>query len=210
VVKGEISKMNKNRGFTIVELMIVIAIIAVAVALAVPSFRDLIERKAVSGAAEAAYEEIQLARAEALKRSKAILVDFNVNGTSWAIGVNDKMGGCNAEDTSGTGLCTVDYDNVAGTTDPVAIRIVGTDYKNITMSQDAAFTTPGALTGLCATTSGAQTCFDFVRGLARTGSYQFASANYTLQVEVGLLGRVHVCLPTGSKNMVGYSYNCTL
>lgn len=202
--------MKDNRGFTMVELMIVIAIVAIAVALAVPSFRDLIERKAVSGAAEAVYEQIQLARSEALKRSKPMLVDFNVNGTSWAVGITDKMAGCDADDTSGTDLCTVDYDNVAGTADPVAMRIVGTDYRKITMSQATAFTTPGALTGGCATTSGAQTCFDFVRGLARTGAYRFASANYILQVEVGLLGNVSVCLPTGSKNIPGYSENCNL
>ena len=190
-----------------VESMIVIAIVAVAVALAVPSFRDLIERKAVSGAAEAVYEQVQLARSEALKRSKPILVDFYIDGadaTNWAVGITDKMAGCAAEVTSGGTLCTVDYDNVAGTADLIAMRIVGADYKNIAMSQGTAFSTPGALTGGCVTTSGAQSCFDFVRGLARSGAYQFASANYTLRVEVSLLGNVRVCMPAGSKHIPGY------
>ena len=52
--------MKGNRGFTIVELMIVITIVAVGITLAVPSFNDLIERKAVGGAAEAAYEQFRL------------------------------------------------------------------------------------------------------------------------------------------------------
>ena len=94
--------MNKVKGFTIIELMIVIVIVAVAVALAIPSFSDLIERKSVGGAAEAAYEQLQRARSQALKRSKPILVDFYINGadgTDWAIGFTDKMAGCNAEST---------------------------------------------------------------------------------------------------------------
>lgn len=203
--------MKNIRGFTIVELMIVITIVAIAVALAIPSFRDLIERKAVSGAAEAVYEQVQLARAEALKRSKPILVDFYIDGadaTNWAIGITDKMAGCDAEDTSGADLCTVDYDNVAGTADPIAMRIVGTDYRNITMSQATAFPNPsvGMIARGCITTTGEQACFDSLRGLALPGVYQFASANYNLRVEVSLLGNVRVCLPTGSgiKKIPGY------
>lgn len=193
--------MNRNRGFTLVELMIVIAVIGISIVLAIPSFSDLIERKAVGGAAEAAYEQLQRARSQAVKRSKPILVDFNDNGTSWAIGFTDKMTGCNAEDTS----CTVDDDNDPGTADDILMRIQGIDYKNITMSQATGFANPAVFLGGCITTNGEQACFDFVRGLARTGAYDFASANYKLQVQVTQLGYVNICIPTGEKNIVGYN-----
>lgn len=203
--------MNRNRGFTIVELMIVIAVAAIAIVLAIPSFRDIIERKAVGGAAEAAYEQIQRARSQALKRSKAIVVDFNVDGTNWAIGFTDKTTGCDAEemDPTATDACTVDENNDLGAAnaDNWLMTIQGGDYKNITMKQITGFTSPGVLTGDCATATlnNAQTCFDFLRGIARTGVYEFASANYKLNVEVSMLGHVNVCVPSLQKKIAGYN-----
>ena len=143
--------MKNNRGFTLIELMVVIGVAAIGITLAVPSFRDIIERKAVGGAAEAAYEQLQRAKSQAIKRSKPKLVDFNVNGTSWAIGFTDKLASCNAEDDSGTDACTVDFDNDSGTADNFLMRIEGSDYKNITMSQETAFAHPGApnYVGIC-------------------------------------------------------------
>ncbi len=203
--------MNRYRGFTIVELMVVIAMVAVLITLAIPSFRDIIERKAVGGAAEAAYEQLQRARSQALKRSKAIVVDFNVNGTNWAIGFTDKTAGCDAEETdsTATAACTVDENNDLGAAnaDNWLMHIQGSDYKNITMTQITGFANPGVLTGDCATATltNAQTCFDFIRGLARTGVYEFASTNYKLNVEVTMLGHVNVCVPSGEKKIVGYN-----
>lgn len=208
--------MKNNQGFTLMELMVVIAIVAIAVALAVPSFRDLIERKAVSGAAEAAYEQLLLARSEALKRSKPIWVDFNVTGdANWAIATTDKPGGCNAEetDTSSADFCSVDFKNDGGT-QLVSMRIFGSDYKNIILQQPfgASFVTPGAAAGICSTNAGndQQTCFNFVQGLAKQGHVQFSSANYSLRVQVGILGNVRVCVPVGPtfKDIPGYG-RCT-
>lgn len=197
--------MNNNRGFTLVELMVVIGVAAIGITLAVPSFRDIIERKAVGGAAEAAYEQLQRAKSQAVKRSKPILVDFNVNGTSWAIGFTDKLASCNAEDDSGTDACTVDFDNDSGTADNFLMRIEGSDYKNITMSQETAFANPGALTGGCTTVPTGTACFDYVRGLARTGEYEFTSANYKIRVQVTMLGNINVCIPSGEKKIPGYN-----
>ncbi len=174
--------MKKIRGFTLVELMIVITIVAVGITLAVPSFRDLIERKAVGGAADAVYAQLQSARSQAVKRSKPILVDFNINGTSWAIEITDKTTGCNAEATTGTNACTIDYNNdIGGASDtPILNRIVGTDYKNITMSKQTGFANPAVWSGGCttATLHDERACFDFLRGLSRTGAFEFDSANY--------------------------------
>jgi type IV fimbrial biogenesis protein FimT len=184
-------------------------IAAIGIALAVPSFSDIIERKQLGGAAEAAYEQLQLARSQAVKRSKPIVVDFNGDTTTaWAIGFTDKLGGCNAGDAlDGDNPCTIEYDNDAsidygsdGISDIVLMRIQGSNHKNITMTQATPFDgTPGG----CTTTNLEEACFDFVRGLARTGEYNFTSTNYTLQVQVNLLGHVSICRPSG-KYIVGY------
>ncbi len=165
----------------------------------------MIERKAVGGAAEAAYEQLQRARSQALKRSKPILVDFNVNGTNWAIGFTDKMSGCNAESTHRhLTACTIEYNNDGIANDRLLMRIVGSDYKNITMSQATGFADPAVAPGGCTTSNDEQACFDFRRGLARTGAYDFDSANYKLRVEVTMLGNVKICVPAGEKKIPGY------
>jgi type IV fimbrial biogenesis protein FimT len=207
MVQGEKIAMKRSGGFTIVELMIVITVAAIGIGLAIPSFRGLIERKQLGGATEAAFQHLQRAKTQAVKRSKPIVVDFYVNGTDWAIGFTDKVAdGCDAEDTSGTNLCTVDENNdigVAGANDLV-MRVVGSDYRNVTMSQATAFADPAVFPGACVTTNTHQACFDFLRGLARTGQYEFDSANYKLRVEVTMMGNIKVCLPSGEKKIAGY------
>ena len=199
--------MKKTSGFTIIELMIVIVIAAIGITLAVPTFRDMIERKQLGGATEAASQHLQRAKSQAVKRSKPILVDFYVNGDDWAIGFTDKMAGCDAEDTTGTDLCTVDENNDIGVANAnnLVMRVVSSDYSNVTMSQSTAFADPAVFPGACVTTNNQQACFDFLRGLARTGEYDFDSANYKLRVQVTPLGNVNVCVPTGEKKMPGYS-----
>jgi len=132
-------------------------------------------------------------------------VDFYTNGTNWAIGLTDKMPGCQAELTSPpSSACSIDYNNDGVGSDRVLMRIVGADYKNITMSQQTGFADPAVFPGACSTTNNEQACFDFIRGLARTGAYDFDSENYKLRVEVTLLGHVNICLPSGEKKIPGY------
>jgi prepilin-type N-terminal cleavage/methylation domain-containing protein len=199
--------MKMNRGFTLMETMIVIVVVAIGIALAVPTFQDMIERKSVGGAAEAGYEMLQRARSQALKRSKPILVDFHLNGTSWAIGLTDKMNGCNAESTSILNSCSiVDYNNDGTPNDRVLMRILGADFRNITMTKSTGFANPAVWSGGCttATLHDERACFDFVRGLARTGAFDFESTNYKLRVQVTQLGGVNICVPSGEKKVPGY------
>jgi hypothetical protein len=73
------------------------------------------------------------------------------------------------------------------------------------MSQQVAFANPVALTGGCTTAPAGTACFDFVRGLARTGEFDFDSANYKLRVQVTMLGNINVCVPAGEKKIPGYN-----
>lgn len=190
--------MYKVRGFTLIELMITLIVVGVIASLAIPAFRDLIERKRLDGAVGDVYEQLEFARSQAIKRSKPMLVDFNNNGTDWSVGITDKMAGCEAEeeDSSDDDSCVIDYDNDGATSDNILVRISGDDYNDITMSQATAFSDT---LNACATPSavGEQLCFTFLRGLANPGAYDFVSTNnnYILRVQVSQLGRIGICRP---------------
>ena len=66
--------MNKSRGFTLVELMIVIAIVAILTTLAAPSFKQLIQSNTMSGAVNTFLGDMRFARSEAMRRGGGVVM----------------------------------------------------------------------------------------------------------------------------------------
>ncbi|MDR3299340.1 MAG: GspH/FimT family pseudopilin [Candidatus Accumulibacter sp.] len=91
-----------NLGFTLLELMIGVALMAILITLAVPNFSLWIRNMGIRGATESLVSGLQLARAEALKRNAAMhfqltaLLDascsLNSAGPHWV--VSDAAGVC--------------------------------------------------------------------------------------------------------------------
>ena len=70
----------RQHGFTAIELMVVVAILAILAALAGPSFTPLIERWRVRSATESLVSSLYFARSEAIKRGGNVAID---SGTGW-------------------------------------------------------------------------------------------------------------------------------
>ncbi len=80
-------------GVTAVEMIFTVALMAVLMPIAVPSFTSWLERYRVRGAAEAIHTGIQLARAEALARNASVRFSLDTNG-SWSIFCINTTPGC--------------------------------------------------------------------------------------------------------------------
>ena len=62
------------RGFTLVEALVVMAIIAILLAIAMPSFRDFAAARAVDAQISDFAGSLRLARTEAIKRGRAVVM----------------------------------------------------------------------------------------------------------------------------------------
>ena len=67
---------SSRRGFTAIELMVTVAIVAIFATLAAPSFRQLIATQRVKSVASALTESLWVARSEALKRNEDVQFVF--------------------------------------------------------------------------------------------------------------------------------------
>lgn len=70
------------RGFTLIELLVTIALIAILVALAVPSLSDAALSSKLAATANRLAASATLARSEAIKRNSSVTLCISTNGTS--------------------------------------------------------------------------------------------------------------------------------
>lgn len=84
-----VSPARFQPGFTLLELMVVVTIIAIFAAVAMPSFGGLIDRYRVKGTADALHAEIQFARSEAIRRNQEVHLVFGTGtGSCYGIGTS--------------------------------------------------------------------------------------------------------------------------
>ena len=170
----------KNRGFTLLELMIVSVITAIGVALAVPSYRDAMERRETTSQAEQLSSFLVYAQSEAVKRNEMISIQLSwTNANDWCIGANEGNAGCDCEetDTDAADFCSIN--------DVAKIMSSATQTKSNMLSHevDTTFT------------------FDPVRGtmaIADLGNphgfvLQSDNTNWELTVDIGATGRIRIC-----------------
>lgn len=72
-------------GFTLVELMVVISIIALILVMGVPSFQTFLQNRQIRNTAESIASGMQKARAEAVKSNSNHEFQINVAAGTWAI-----------------------------------------------------------------------------------------------------------------------------
>lgn len=79
------TRRSRRRGFTAIELMVTVAVVAIFAALAAPSFRQLIATQRIKSVASALNESLWVARSEALKRNDNVSFVFANSGANTAV-----------------------------------------------------------------------------------------------------------------------------
>lgn len=126
--------MRKRRqaGFTLIELMVALAVFAILVAVAVPNFRTTIENNRRSTTVQGLLGALQLARSEAIKRGNPVSVcaadphNADSCGTDWSSGLlvfSDLDGDGSVTVNTSSSVCDDDQDCIVRVTEPVASGI---------------------------------------------------------------------------------------
>jgi type IV fimbrial biogenesis protein FimT len=196
VVKSRTTVYGPSAGFTLIELMVTVAVVAILAAVAVPAMQDFFDRRRVMSAAEQIYSHLQQARAESLARSALMYVPFSA-GATWQYGISE-VADCDLAVTDRTDptACVIVVDNGDGAfnagDDNVLMRFTNNDFQGVSL-------------GIAGFPAGSnQIIFSNLRGTATTGSIRLQSAQgRRLQVQVAALGQVRICSPDGQVG--GYS-----
>jgi len=94
-----------QRGFTIIELMVTVTVLALLMLLAAPSFATWLQNSQIRTATEGIRAGVQLARAEAVRRNTPVRFQLTDNltaacvlsnsGRNWVVSLFDAAGKCN-------------------------------------------------------------------------------------------------------------------
>ena len=118
--------MDKESGFTLVELLVTIVVATVLLAVGVPAFKDFIKNNRVTAQTNDLVSAIQLARAEALKRgAETVVCASNITAKctgkdTWADGwivFSDIDPSDGAHPIAGTGKCLDTEDCIMSTSE---------------------------------------------------------------------------------------------
>lgn len=190
---------RRIRGFTLVELMVAVAVAIVLAVLALPSFAGLIERSRLRSAADSIQAALAQARAEAVKNDRPVAVKLAGTAANWCIGgasaanhaVLAPMGTVTAcECDSSPGTC-----NVNGR----QLLRMGSEFSGVTVD-DATVDTEIVFDNKQGTISGLAPPDPLI--------LVSSSGDYTVGVAVSALGHTRLCKVTGVTSLPGIDETC--
>jgi len=171
-------KRRQVAGLTLIELLLGLAVAAVLMGVALPSFDQAMQLARLRGAADNLQATLRHGHMESVKRGRALSISLRVNAAGdWCFGASES-GAC---DCFVPAACSVDG---------VERVTRGEEYRGI---------------GMTPSVSNNRFSFQPKRMTVTSGSVLFTTpAGKQLRVVASGLGRVRVCSPTGPAQVSGY------
>lgn len=174
------------QGFSLIEMLVVVVVLSVVLALAVPTFSNIINRDHLRNAAERLRSDLNLAKTESRRRNRNITISFtrSDDGSTWCYGLTLAAAcDCDVTDPDDGVLCELD----AG----VPATVDSTTYDGVRL--DSLPFTAGNL------------LFSAARPTIAAGSASLTSVDdKTARVVVSSMGRIRLCSPAGDNKLYNY------
>ncbi len=130
-----------STGFSIIELMIAITVVAIFIALGLPAFSEFLQNAKIRTAAESMRAGIQFAKSEALRRNTSVRFQLmttldsdcvaNYEARNWVVSLDDAKGKCHATPSETDDPRILQKKSAAEGTEGVAIMTNGPDVANM-------------------------------------------------------------------------------
>ena len=108
--RGTTPYCSRHRGFSLVEIMMSLVLVAIGLALALPSYRDMVEKRQVTNGAEQLASFINTAQGVAMKTNQVVTISYDRSGhDDWCVGAvsGETACDCTETDTSATDYCQI-------------------------------------------------------------------------------------------------------
>ncbi|MBI5462887.1 MAG: GspH/FimT family pseudopilin [Gammaproteobacteria bacterium] len=171
---------RSQSGYTLVELLVTLAVVAILVTTALPALTDLIDSQRLRATAQQIAADLRYARSEAIKRHADIPIGVSfAPGRDWCYGISQQLPcDCRERDWRSPDACLLDLAHER------QLHTATHDTRAHVEVLDARFS------------SDQTTQFDPLRGIARAGTVALRSARgKRLDVRISTLGRVRICAP---------------
>jgi type IV fimbrial biogenesis protein FimT len=179
-----------SRGFSLIEVMMSLVLLGIGMALALPSYRDMVEKRQVTNGAEQVASFINVAQGVAMKTNQVVTVSYaRTDDDDWCIGAVSGETACDCAETEPTEL---DYCQIAS--QPFVLNNTHASDRELVHS----VTGDGAY------------AFDPIRGLfvdlddSLQMELRSPSDQFRLNVMVNNTGRVILCSNSSDHAIPGY------
>ena len=180
----------RHQGFTLVEVMMSLVLLGIGVALAIPSYRDMVEKRQITNGAEQLASFINTAQGVAMKTNQVVTISYSrSDNDDWCVAAasGDTACDCTETDTAATDYCQI-------ATQPFVLNNAHTGDLDLMHAMDG----DGAY------------AFDPIRGLfldlddSLTVELRSPSEDFRLNLVVNSTGRVILCSGDSTHSIPGY------